>query len=163
MPSVLAARGHTPGLIATVMVIATWANLPATVLGGALAVRIGSWPVFLVGTLAEVVAVAGPALADWPLVWGTLFGTAAAAHAGVIIAIGTLSARPENRAVGMGLFYTTYYLGGAVLPAVCGAAADWFGAPAGALLAAAALSALAVPAYLVHGAMQRRAAPGHAA
>ncbi|MGI4953802.1 MAG: MFS transporter [Janthinobacterium lividum] len=158
MPSMLATQGHTPGLIATVMVIATWANLPATVLGGALAVRIGNWPVFLVGTVAEVVAVAGQSFADWPLVWATLFGTAAAAHAGVIIAIGTLSARPENRATGMGLFYTTYYLGGAVLPAVCGGAADWLGSPAGALLAAAALSALAVPTYLLHQSMQRRPA-----
>ena len=156
MPSLLALRAHAPATIATVMVIATWANLPATVLGGALAVRIGNWPVLLAGTLAEMLALVGPALADWPLVWGTLFGTVAAVQAGVIIAIGTLSARPENRAVGMGLFYTTYYLGGTVLPALCGSAADWAGTPAGALVAAAALSALAIPTYLLHQAMLRR-------
>ena len=71
-------------------------------------------------------------------------------HPGVIMAVGTLSARPENRAVGMGLFYSMYYAGGAVVPAMCGWAADMTGGPEGALLAAAAVSALAVPMYLLH-------------
>lgn len=156
MPSVLAIRHHEPGLVAAVMTIGTWANLPATVLGGAAAARWGNWPVFLFGTLTGMVAVAGPAFADWPLVWGVLFGTAASVHAGVIVAIGTLSARPENRAVGMGLFYSTYYVGGTVLPGLCGAAGDWAGTPAGAMLAGAVLAGLAVPAYLAHGRLQRR-------
>jgi len=156
VPSLLAARGHGPELTASVMLVATWSNLPATLIGGTLAVRLGNWPVMLVGTAAGVVAVAGPALADWPLLWGTLFGTVASIHAGVIIAVGTLSARPENRAVGMGLFYTTYYLGGTVLPAVCGKAADLMGDPAGALLAAAAMAALALPIYSLHERLQRR-------
>ena len=34
MPSVLAARGHPPGVLALVLTVATWLNLPATVLGG---------------------------------------------------------------------------------------------------------------------------------
>ena len=68
-------------------------------------------------------------------------------HPGVIMAVGTLSARPENRAVGMGLFYSIYYAGGAVAPALCGRAADLWGGAEGALLAAAVLSALAVPMY----------------
>lgn len=158
MPSLMAARQHSPALVAAVMTIATWSNLPMTVLGGFLAARVGNGPVFLLGTVAGVVAVAGPALADWPLVWGTLFGTAASLHAGVIVAIGTLSARPENRAVGMGLFYTTYYLGGSLLPALCGSAADWARTPSGALVAGAALAALAIPIYYAHARMQRRAA-----
>ncbi len=156
VPSLLAARQHSPALVATVMTIATWCNLPATVIGGMLAVRFGNSRVFLLGTLTGVTAVAGPAMWDAPLLWGLLFGTAAALHAGVIIAVGTLSARPENRAVGMGMFYTTYYLGGAFLPAVCGAAADLSGTPAGALVAGAALSALAIPIYYTHQWMQRR-------
>ena len=66
------------------------------------------------------------------------------------MAVGTLSARPENRAVGMGLFYSIYYAGGAVVPTLCGWAADMAGGPEGALLTAAAVSALAVPMYLLH-------------
>jgi len=158
MPSVLASRGHPPGMLALVLTLATWLNLPATVLGGALAARFGNRPVFLAGTVAGIVAVAGPAVLDWPLLWGTLFGTVASLHAGVIIGVGTLSARPENRAVGMGLFYMIYYAGGALLPAMCGRAADLLGDPAGALIAAAALSAVAIPAFMLHGFLSRRAA-----
>lgn len=156
LPSLLAARHHSPALVATVMTIATWSNLPMTVLGGILAARIGNGPVILFGTVVGALSVAGPAVVDWPLFWGALFGTAGALHAGVIIAIGTLSARPENRAAGMGLFYTTYYLGGSVLPAACGAAADLGGTPAAALLAAAVLSLVAIPIYYLHQWLQQR-------
>jgi len=100
--------------------------------------------------------VAGPAFVDWPLLWGVLFGTVASLHAGVIVAVGTLSARPENRAVGMGLFYTVYYVGGTLLPALCGRAADLAGDPAGALLAAASVAVLAAPLYALHGWLARR-------
>lgn len=156
LPSLLAVRQHPASLTALVLTIATWSNLPATIVGGSLAGRFGNTPVFLAGTVASVVAVAGPTLVDWPLVWGVLFGTAASLHAGVIVAIGTLSARPEHRASGMGLFYTVYYLGGTALPALCGRAADLVGDPSGALLAAAALSALAMPLYALHAALARR-------
>ncbi len=158
MPSVMAARGHPPGELALVLTLATWLNLPATVLGGWLAARFGNRPVFMAGTVAGIVAVAGPAVLDWPLAWGGLFGTVASLHAGVIIGIGTLSARPENRAVGMGMFYAMYYAGGALLPAMCGRAADLAGNPAGALVAAAALSAAAIPAFMLHGFLSRRPA-----
>jgi MFS family permease len=66
------------------------------------------------------------------------------------MAVGTLSARPENRAVGMGIFYTLYYLGGTFAPALCGLVADIMGQPEGGLLAGAAISALAIPLYLLH-------------
>jgi len=79
-----------------------------------------------------------------------MIGVIGSFHPGVIMAVGTLSAKPENRAFGMGLFYTMYYAGGAVVPALCGWAADLVGGPEGALLAGAVVSALAVPLYLLH-------------
>ncbi len=155
MPSLLAHEGHSPALAATVLTVATWTNLPATILGGIMATRWGTTPVLLLGTLGSVVSVAGPAFADWPLIWGVLFGALGSIHAGVIIGIGTLSARPENRASAMGVFYTTYYLGGTVLPGVFGWAADRAGSPAGALLTAAGVAALTMPVYLLHQWLQR--------
>jgi len=92
----------------------------------------------------------GAALLDWPVICAVVVGVVGSFHPGVIMAVGTLSARPENRAVGMGLFYSMYYAGGAVVPAMCGWAADMSGGPEGALLAAAAVSALAVPLYMLH-------------
>ena len=50
MPSFLAAHGHPPWMADAVMTIATWGNLPAILLGGALAIRFGPNRVFIAGT-----------------------------------------------------------------------------------------------------------------
>ena len=105
---------------------------------------------FLIGTTALVIGMTGTALVDWPVTLAVVIGVVGSFHPGVIMAVGTLSARPENRAVGMGLFYSIYYAGGTAVPALCGWAADVYGGPEGALLAAAAVSALAAPMYLLH-------------
>jgi MFS family permease len=150
VPSVMAVRGDSLVLTGLVLTIATWGNVPATMAGGGLAARFGALPIFLLGTLALVVGIAGAALLDWPVSTAVLVGIVGSFHPGVIMAVGTLSARPENRAVGMGLFYSLYYAGGTVVPTLCGAAADLYGGPEGALLAAAAVSAMAIPMYLLH-------------
>jgi len=150
VPSVMAVRGESLVLTGIVIAIASWTNVPATMLGGWLAARVGAFRVFLLGTAALVIGIGGTALVDWPVSLALLIGVVGSFHPGVIMAVGTLSARPENRAVGMGLFYSMYYAGGAVVPALCGKAADVMGRPEGALLAAAAVSALALPMYLLH-------------
>ena len=132
------------------MTIATWGNVPATLFGGGLAARYGGFRIFLIGTLGLVIGMAATALLGWPVLWAVSVGIVGSVHPGVIMAVGTLSARAENRAVGMGLFYSLYYAGGTLAPALCGRAADLYGGPAGALLAASAISALAIPMYLVH-------------
>ena len=150
VPSALALRGDGLALIGLVMTIATWGNVPATLFGGGLAARFGGFRIFLIGTLGLVIGMAGTALVGWPVLWAVSVGIVGSVHPGVIMAVGTLSARPENRAVGMGLFYSLYYAGGTFAPALCGRAADLYGGPAGALLAASAISALAIPMYLLH-------------
>ena len=145
VPSLLAFEGRGPGAAALVLAVATWLNFPAMLAGGMLAGRWGESRVFVVGSLAVATAVAGIGLAGPPLLWGVAFGTLASLHPGVIVATGTLSARPEHRAVAMGLFYSVYYVGGAGLPALCGKAADLAGTPAAALLTSAAISLLALP------------------
>ena len=42
LPSLLQARGHPVALAAAMIAVATWTNLPATMLGGSLAGRIGT-------------------------------------------------------------------------------------------------------------------------
>jgi MFS family permease len=150
VPSVMAVRGEGLVLTGLVLTIATWGNVPATMVGGGLAARFGGFRIFMLGTLALVAGIGGAALLDWPVSLAVVIGIVGSFHPGVIMAVGTLSARPENRAVGMGLFYSMYYAGGAVVPALCGRAADLSGGPEGALLAAAAVSALAIPMYLLH-------------
>ncbi|MGH7210612.1 MAG: CynX/NimT family MFS transporter [Acetobacteraceae bacterium] len=149
-PSLMAVRGEGLVLTGVVMAFATWGNVIGTLSGGVLAGRWGAWPVFAAGTAIMTVGIAGMGAIDWPVVWGAVIGIPGSIQPGVIVAVGTLSARPENRAAGMGLFYTTYYLGGAVVPALCGRAADAMGTPAGAMYAAAFVSVLALPVYLLH-------------
>jgi len=150
VPSLMATRGEGLVLTGLVLTIATWGNVPATLLGAGLAARFGALRIFLLGTAALVTGMTSAALLDWPVICAVVIGVVGSFHPGVIMAVGTLSAQPENRAVGMGLFYSIYYAGGAVVPAMCGWAADLSGGPEGALLAAALVSALAVPMYLLH-------------
>ncbi len=161
MPSLLVARGHPAWMADTVLTIATWANLPAMLVGGWAAARFGGTVVFVVGSLVCALSVAAPAVHDMPILWGLIFGTFAAMPGGLIVGLGAASCAPENRAVGMGIFYVTYYIGGAVMPALCGAAADWAGDPGGALVLAAAVSLLGVPLWFLHGRMV--ASAGHGA
>jgi MFS family permease len=150
VPSLMAVRGEGLALTGVVLTIATWGNVPATMLGAGLATRFGGFGVFLFSTVLLAVGIGGAAAFDWPVTFAIVIGIGGSLHPGVIMAVGTLSARPENRAVGMGLFYSMYYIGGAVVPALCGWAADGYGSPEGALLAAAAVSVLALPMFLLH-------------
>jgi MFS family permease len=150
LPSMMAARGS--GLAATglAMAIATWGNVPGIIIGGSLVHRFGGLRIFLVGTLALIVGMLGTGLTGSAISWALVVGLLGSVHGGVIIALGTLSARPENRAVGMSLFYTIYYGGNSVGPSFCGWVADRIGNPAGAMLAAALISSVAKPVYLLH-------------
>ena len=89
-------------------------------------------------------------MVGWPILCALLIGVAGSVHPSVIMAAGTLSARPENRAVGMSLFYSTYYVGGTIVPTICGRAADLYGGAEGALFAASAVTLLAIPTFLLH-------------
>jgi MFS family permease len=155
VPSTLARRGAGLALIGVVVTIAAWGNTPATLFGGGLAGRFGGFCVLLIGTLGLAIGTAGTALAGLPILWSVLVGIVGSIHPGVIVTVGTLSTRQEHRTVGMGIFYSLFFAGGTVGPALCGRAADLYGGPAGGLLAAAAISALAIPLYLLH---QRMAA-----
>lgn len=153
LPSSLSGRGYSLAVTALVMTVATWGNIPGTLAGGGLAARFGGFNIFLIGSLSLTFGMAGSALTGWPVAWAVVLGVGGSIQPGVIMAVGTLSARPENRAVGMGLFYTLYYLGGTFAPALCGIVADYSGQPEGGLLAAAAISALAIPLYMLHRAL----------
>jgi MFS family permease len=150
VPSTLARRGVGLALTGLVVTIAAWGNMPATLFGGGLAGRFGGFRILLIGTLGLTIGTAGTALAGLPVLWSVLVGIVGSIHPGVIVTVGTLSTRPEHRTVGMGIFYSLFFAGGTVGPALCGHAADLYGGPSGGLLAAAAISALAIPLYVLH-------------
>lgn len=159
VPTTLASRGDALTVVALVVTIATWGNIPSTLFGGGLASRFGPLRVLVLGTLGAALGSAATALTHTPVIWAVLVGFLGSIHPGVIFAVGTLSARQEHRAVGMGIFYSLYFAGGTVGPTLCGRAADLYGGPAGGLLAAAAISALVIPLYLLHRSLAQGMAP----
>jgi predicted MFS family arabinose efflux permease len=88
--------------------------------------------------------------------WPTLIavGLLAGLPAGTLAAAPTAVLRPESRGAGMGLFYTGYYLGMALLPPVAGWLQDLFGRSAALYFAAAAVLA-ALPFYVAFRAMSK--------
>ena len=149
-PALLLGRGVSTAEIGWIVTLATWISVPAILIGGAAVARVGMLPVFLMGATALPASIVGIALSGHWLIWCVLFGSIGALHPGIIMAAGTLSARPQHRAIGMGVFYTTYYVGGALFPIICGRAADRFGTPVAALLTAACISLLTIPLFLWH-------------
>lgn len=150
LPTALSLRGYSLPLIGTVMAIAMWGNVVGTLVGGGLAARVGGFAIFVFGTLSLVAGMIGLMSTGWPISCALIFGIFGSLQPGVVMAASTLSAKPENRAVGMGFFYTIYYAGGALVPSACGLAADYIGKPEGGMLAGAILSSMAIPAFLVH-------------
>ncbi len=150
LPTALALRGHSLPLIGAVMAIALWGNVVGTLVGGSAAARLGGFNIFVFGTLSLVAGMIGLMDTGWPISSALVFGVLGSLQAGVVMAASTLSAKPENRAVGMGLFYTIYYAGGALVPSACGMAADYVGKPEGGMIAGTILSLIAIPTFLVH-------------
>jgi MFS family permease len=81
-----------------------------------------------------------------PLIWVVVSGMIAGLPAGAFVALPTQVLRPEQRAPGVGGFYTVYYLGCAILPAVAGALYDRLATAAAPLWLAAAVAIACVPA-----------------
>jgi MFS family permease len=156
LPASLGLRGFDVAQAGMVMAVATWGNVVGTLSGAPLANRFGGFNIFLAGTSFLVLGMLGLTLTPWPVAFALVLGVLGSIHPGVVMAIGTMSARPENRAVGMGLFYTVYYVGGSIAPAACGAVADATGDPVGGLLAATALSAMAIPVFMLHRRLSRQ-------
>jgi MFS family permease len=64
-----------------------------------------------------------------PMLWLTLSGLVSGAAAGVLSAAPARFLAPPARAIGLGLFYTMFYLGMGMLPRLVGAWADRAGTP----------------------------------
>ena len=82
--------------------------------------------VFLVG--GGCIAALIPWVDAWFLMF-VLFGLIAWAPAGPIVALPVAHLTPENRGIGMGVFFSYYYLGMGFFPAIAGWIRDATGSP----------------------------------
>ena len=78
-----------------------------------------------------------------------LFGLIGAAPAGIIMALASVAIAPQNRALGMGLFFSLYFLFVAPAPVVAGWLVDKSGSAWFAVIFAAVLFAATALAYWV--------------
>ncbi|MCZ6532893.1 MAG: MFS transporter [SAR324 cluster bacterium] len=160
-PALLISGGATVAVAGFVVALASWISQGSVPLGGVLTDRTGRFNTFiLAGTLVCALAIwwlplGGPALAG-VIVLGVAFG----APPGAIMALPSQVLRPASRGTGLGVFYTTFYVGTAVLLPVAGYLQDRTGSADTSLVFAGLLMLLAAGALLVFRLLQRRLAAG---
>src|SRR5262245_46676051 len=157
MPEFFMTRGYSLIEASRVVSLLGWVLIPSVPLAGYVAERLDR-PNLLMASGFCIVALSAAAL---PLTTApvTLFVLAALGiglPAGLIMALPAQALRPQNRSVGMGVFYTYYYVGMALLPALAGFVRDVAGTPAATALFASAMMGIAVLGLAGFRATQRR-------
>ena len=79
-----------------------------------------------------------------PLVMLAIIGLLVGPAAGIIMALPARVLRPESRSLGMGVYYTWYYIGMALLPGIAGWCRDVSGIAAAPLMFASLLVIIAM-------------------
>jgi MFS family permease len=110
----------------------------------------------LVGAVAGTVSLALLPGAGRPAVLCTTFGLLAVAPAGIIMALPAEVLVPQQRALGMGVFYTYYYAGMAIGPMIAGGLSDRFATGNVALYFASALFLGLAVCHLLFRSLQHR-------
>jgi len=145
LPGLFTTRGYSLLEAGWVVSLLGWMLIPSVPLAGTLAERLHRPNLFLVGGLliAGLAAAALP-FANNPIIPFGILAVVVGVPAGLIMALPTQALRPENRAGGMGVYFTWYYAGMALLPGVAGVARDLTASPAAPALFATGMMALAI-------------------
>ena len=135
-PALLVAQGMDAASAGTIASLIGWMILPLLPLGGWLAERTGRPMLITVLCMAGMgAALAAASRGMAPAVSLGLFGVLAAPPASLIMAMAGRALSPASRGFGMGIFYTQFYAGMALLPALAGWTRDLTGDPGAPLLA----------------------------
>ena len=117
----LVAQGVSASVAGASVSLTSWLIIPALPLGAWLAERVGK-PMLVMSLTFLVIAAlvaAVPFTASHAMVFaliGIIFGPAG----GLIIALPSRVLQKQNRAMGMGIFFTIYYVGMGIVPAIAG-------------------------------------------
>lgn len=145
LPGFFSAHGHSAVAAGRIVSWLGWTLIPSVPLAGYLAERVGRPNLFLIGGLVAT----GLVSAALPFVPSPLYAFAVlvlviGVPAGLIMALPAEALRAEHRAGGMGVYFTWYYAGMAVLPGLAGFARDVTGNAGAPALLAGAVMALAL-------------------
>ena len=144
-PDFLVTRGITLISAGAIVSLASWLIIPALPLGAWFAERIGRPVSTMVVTFVAIAILIWmiPVTSFYIVLFATIgiiFGPAG----GLIMALPAQVLSKENRAIGMGIFFTIYYIGMGIFPAIAGYARDVTGNPAVPLILAGVAILLAV-------------------
>jgi predicted MFS family arabinose efflux permease len=138
VPEFFTSRGYSLSGASQIVSLIGWFLIPAIPLAGFLVERFGRPNVFMASAFAIVVLAAGiMPLVDLPLIPFGIIVLVIGVPAGLIMALPAQALRPQSRAGGMGVFFTFYYVGMAILPGGAGLARDISGSPSAPALFAA--------------------------
>lgn len=155
-PVMLIDRGLPHTTAALVISLLSWLLIAIIPLGGYLADRTGKKDLlFWGGCLAAAAAIAMVPVMDPVELWVVL-SAFLGFTVGMVMALPGEVLSPESRATGFGLYYTVYYIGTGVLPAIAGWIQDTTGSAASVIWFSAACLALAPFSLLAFRILQYR-------
>ena len=155
-PALLMSHGLSARDAGLVTSLVSWAVIVTVPLGGVLIDRIGHPTTVMIGSLAAfgLGALLVPSAPSSALMM--FVGMVAGLPAGAMMVLPAEVLRPSNRATGMGVFFTWYYAGMALLTLVGGILRDLSGAHGAPLLLAGALELAAIALLVVLRLLQRQ-------
>ena len=166
-PLALVARGWDLAEAGMVISVGSWISIVSVPAGGFLIDRTGR-PNLLMGiaigaSTAAILLL--PSLDAWEsmLLLMIAYGILRGPSAGGINALPSEVLRPNSRSTGFGLYFTTYYVGTGLLPALAGYLRDLSGSADTPVYFAALCTALTALALLVFRLLQHRWSPGKGA
>jgi len=149
-PLLLADRGFPVADAALVASAATWPLVLSIPFGGILADRTGRGDAIMhCCFIAMAACIPLLLMVPSPLLMLAFIGLAVGPAAGIIMALPARVLRPEARGLGMGVYYTWYYIAMAVLPGVAGWCREFSGIAAAPLLFASLLLVVAITCALL--------------
>jgi predicted MFS family arabinose efflux permease len=156
-PALLTSRGLSTQEAGLVTSLVSWAVIATIPLGGVLVDRVGHASVLMIASfillgLATALVPAAPSLALM-----TFVGAVAGIPCGAMMVLPGEVLRPQSRSAGMGVFYTWYYVGMALLVPAAGILRDASGSTGAPLWFAGALVLAATAVLLLFRLLQRRA------
>ncbi len=155
-PVMLIDRGIPHTTAALMISLLSWLLIVIIPLGGYLTDRTGKKDLmFWGGCLAAAAAIAMVPVMDPVEMWVVL-SAILGFTVGMVMALPGEALSPESRATGLGLYYTIYYIGTGILPAIAGWIQDVMGSAAFVIWFSAACLAIAPFSLLAFRILQRR-------
>lgn len=155
-PSLLVERGLDLAAATSLTSVVSWISVAAVPLGGLIAHRgVSHTAMILVGVAGLALPLLAFPFAPLPALWLFLIGLVGVSPAGAIMALPAQCLRPENRAFGMGIYFSLFYLSMALLPGLAGKLRDASGAGWAPFAAGAAFAVGAGLALLLFRAARR--------